>query len=435
MEALKNEKVLAVDFEWQVDIKPGDNHKLSLAQVSSATHCYIWCLFQFQQRPEGLFALLSDSKITKVGCGMRGSDMQKLAISGLAVEEPIVRQKHGKPTYNYPLPSHFIDIQDFKYQGQKLPFIGLDHQAALFLRKQLPHVINCTKAKWHTITKDERVRRYAALDAYATYLVYMAQSTKSYLEPLIDPVELAILRMPLLTLRHKGEIPTYSVVSAPVPSSKASILTSVSAPPTPLPDAAPGVNEQPMPLHPQIHVIADSSYASSSSSPNSARLEHAEMRRETASQPPNANASSSSSRSQPALRQGPSNREGGRKPRQPRFAPKATSTSGAAATPAFAPNSASPVSEASSSAPNHTNAPKQRVSPPPANSSPNQGATRTAKRQRANMPVYAKVTSPITPNQEPVTELNSANSSMGNKASPGPSQSTSQFLRSQPRPK
>lgn len=170
---LKNRSVIGLDCEWVPDFKPGADAPLSIVQVCDGESCYLWLLFQFRGVPTGLHSLITNESIVKVGCGMRGSDLYKLARSKLPVGPGIYVKKGAKLRYD--LPAHFEDVQDYKIgpnKDEKAPFLGLDHLQGLYLRRRAPVAVKSTNAQWRFIEQRSKILYYAVTDAYAAFLIY-----------------------------------------------------------------------------------------------------------------------------------------------------------------------------------------------------------------------------------------------------------------------
>lgn len=165
---LKNQPVLAIDFEWQPDLR-GENNPLSIAQVGTLERCYVWCLFLFDGPCGGLQDLLQDQNIKKVGCGLRTNDLKKLETTGYEL-----------PHYS-DLPPGFEDVQDYKYRGAMLPWKNLKYLVKIFC--QLDFVdkkLDLQSVNWTRIHTDVDMLKYAVLDVYAVMLIY--EENKKLLE-------------------------------------------------------------------------------------------------------------------------------------------------------------------------------------------------------------------------------------------------------------
>lgn len=175
-EVLKARSVIGLDCEWVPDFKPGADAPLSLVQICDGETCYLWLLFQFRGTPHGLHSLLTDESITKVGCGMRGSDLRKFARSKMPVCPGVpYKFKSGATNMKYELPKHFEDIQDYNQtleKGRQAPYSGLDHLQAFYVRRRAPVAVKSTSTKWHLIEIRSKTQFYAITDAYAALLIY-----------------------------------------------------------------------------------------------------------------------------------------------------------------------------------------------------------------------------------------------------------------------
>lgn len=161
---LSKEKVVAIDFEWQPDTA-NTNHPIALAQVSTLTHCYVWCLFEFADPCPGLANLLLNESIKKVGCGLRSADVRKLEVSGYDV--PQTRD----------LPRGFIDIQDYRHpSGLVLAWTNLKYLVNFYCHVDYADKkINHLEMNWSNVISNWKLLNYAVLDAYSTLLVHNAQ--------------------------------------------------------------------------------------------------------------------------------------------------------------------------------------------------------------------------------------------------------------------
>ena len=160
---LSREEVVGIDFEWQPDVGKA-NHPLSLAQVATSTHCYIWCLFAFDTPCTGLMDLLEGDTIKKVGCGFRSNDLKKLELSGYSL--PMISD----------LPEGFEDIQDYEHPViGLLPWKSLKYLVRVFCGLEyIDKQLDVLKVNWSNIAKDKEMLKYAVLDAYSVLLVHNA---------------------------------------------------------------------------------------------------------------------------------------------------------------------------------------------------------------------------------------------------------------------
>lgn len=161
-EELSKATFVGIDFEWQPDLLK-TNHPLSLAQVSTHTHCYIWCLFMFDAPCPGLSDLLYNDSIKKVGCGFRTNDLKKLEVSGYAL----------LPTRD--LPPGFEDIQDYKHPTHFLAWKNLKFLLRCFCNLEyVEKKLDVRTINWRNIAKDNEMLKYAVLDAYSVVLIHDA---------------------------------------------------------------------------------------------------------------------------------------------------------------------------------------------------------------------------------------------------------------------
>lgn len=177
-EILSKEKVIGIDCEWVPDWVPGrPPNPISIVQVCNGATCYIWLLFQYRGVPRGLHSLLINHQITKVGCGMRGSDLGKLGISKMPVGPAIEKKdKSGTTKLYYELPEHFEDVQDYVFgddEDEKPPYSGLEHLMAFILDRRSPSTLQSVKVKWHLIERRSDIQLYAVTDAYAVYCMHL----------------------------------------------------------------------------------------------------------------------------------------------------------------------------------------------------------------------------------------------------------------------
>ncbi len=146
---LLSQELLGVDTETRPSFKKGVIHKVSLLQVATPTHCFLFRLNIIGITP-AIIRLLEDTRVPKVGLSWH--------------DDILSLKRRTKFT-----PGLFIDIQ--KMVGK----IGIEDQS---LQKLYANLFGLRIKKreqlsnWDSMTLTEAQRRYAATDAWACIRIY-----------------------------------------------------------------------------------------------------------------------------------------------------------------------------------------------------------------------------------------------------------------------
>jgi len=147
---LKQSAFLGVDTETKPSFTRGVHHKISLVQISSLEHCFLFRLNKIGF-PKELADLLADEKIMKIGLALRDD------FAGLN------RIQKFKP-------ANFVDIQSIAREYGILE-LGLQKVYALIFGHKISKSQQLTN--WESTTLTEQQQRYAATDAWASLIIYM----------------------------------------------------------------------------------------------------------------------------------------------------------------------------------------------------------------------------------------------------------------------
>ncbi len=146
---LLSQELLGIDTETRPSFRKGVTHKVSLLQVATATHCFLFRLNHIGMTP-AIIRLLEDKKVPKVG---------------LSWHDDILSLKR-RTTFT---PGYFIDIQDLVGE------IGIED---LSLQKLYANLFGMKIRKreqlsnWESDILTDAQKRYAATDAWACIVIY-----------------------------------------------------------------------------------------------------------------------------------------------------------------------------------------------------------------------------------------------------------------------
>ncbi len=144
-----NQTVLGFDTESKPSFKKGIQSKISIIQLADDKNALIFRIQHYRIHTE-LIALFENKNIIKVGSGIKQD----------------LKQLQQVCTFN---PQSFVDLQDLlKQKGYEV--MGLKKMTELFLNKKLSK--RQQLSNWNKPQLTEAQIRYAATDAYATYLLY-----------------------------------------------------------------------------------------------------------------------------------------------------------------------------------------------------------------------------------------------------------------------
>lgn len=158
VEELRKSSIVGIDTETKPSFTRGTSHKVSLLQISTLEHCFLFRLNKINF-PDVLAEFLADEKIKKIGLSLRDD------LSGL--------NKHH--TFK---PGNFIDIQTIaQYYG--IMELSLQKIYAILFGKKISKSQRLTN--WESPELSEQQQRYAATDAWASLQIYLELITQKKL--------------------------------------------------------------------------------------------------------------------------------------------------------------------------------------------------------------------------------------------------------------
>jgi len=174
IEELRKADIVGVDTETKPSFTRGTRHKISLVQISTLDHCY---LFRLNKTgfPLELAQFLADDRILKIGLALRDD------FSGLNKLLPFK-------------PANFIDLQSI-VNSYGILEMGLQKIFAIVFGRKISKAQRLTN--WESPELTEQQQRYAATDAWASMLIYVQllrekKLTKKQIEKLILEVNAGI---------------------------------------------------------------------------------------------------------------------------------------------------------------------------------------------------------------------------------------------------
>lgn len=151
IEALQGEKVLGFDTETRAAFKKGESYDVSLLQLGTKSHVYLFRLNKFKILPE-ITQILADPNIVKAGVAVR-DDIK--AIKKLLDFED----------------SNFVDLADVARE-KSIENFGLRALTAILLGKRLSKRAKISNWDRHELTPEQIT--YAACDASVGIEIYHA---------------------------------------------------------------------------------------------------------------------------------------------------------------------------------------------------------------------------------------------------------------------
>ena len=150
IEELRQSNVVGLDTETKPSFTRGTHHKVSLVQISTLDHCFLFRrnLIDF---PAALAEFLADDKIQKIGLSLRDD------LIGL-------NKRH---TFK---PAGFIDIQTIA-QHYGIMELSLQKVYAIIFGKKISKSQRLTN--WENPELSDQQQRYAATDAWASLQIYL----------------------------------------------------------------------------------------------------------------------------------------------------------------------------------------------------------------------------------------------------------------------
>jgi ribonuclease D len=185
---LRRNKVVGIDTETKPAFIRGTHHKVSLVQISTLDHCFLFRLNKIDF-PTALADFLADDSIRKIGLSLRDD------LSGL--------NKH----HNFK-PANFIDIQSIA-QSYGIMELSLQKIYAILFGKKISKSQRLTN--WENPELTELQQRYAATDAWASLQIYLQlmkenKLTKKQIDKMIQ--EKLMEQREQQALRNQPEIST-----------------------------------------------------------------------------------------------------------------------------------------------------------------------------------------------------------------------------------
>jgi ribonuclease D len=150
IEELRRSQVVGLDTETKPAFTRGTHHKVSLVQISTLDHCFLFRLNK-TNFPPALADFLSDEKVLKIGLSLRDD------FSGL--------NKHQVFK-----PANFVDIQTIA-QSYGIMELSLQKIYAILFGKKISK--SQRLSNWENPELSEQQQRYAATDAWASLQIYL----------------------------------------------------------------------------------------------------------------------------------------------------------------------------------------------------------------------------------------------------------------------
>ena len=158
IEELRRSKVVGLDTETKPSFTRGTHHKVSLVQISTLDHCFLFRLNK-TNFPHALADFLSDESVRKIGLSLRDD------FSGL--------NKH-----HIFKPANFVDIQSIA-QSYGIMELSLQKIYAILFGKKISK--SQRLSNWESPELTEQQQRYAATDAWASLQIYLQLMTETKL--------------------------------------------------------------------------------------------------------------------------------------------------------------------------------------------------------------------------------------------------------------
>lgn len=150
IDELRMSKVVGLDTETKPSFTRGTHHKVSLVQISTLNHCFLFRLNKIDF-PASLAEFLADESVKKIGLSLRDD------FSGL--------NKHQVFK-----PANFVDIQTIA-QSYGIMELSLQKIYAILFAKKISK--SQRLSNWESPDLTEQQQRYAATDAWASLQIYL----------------------------------------------------------------------------------------------------------------------------------------------------------------------------------------------------------------------------------------------------------------------
>lgn len=158
IEELRKSPVVGIDTETKPSFTRGTHHKVSLVQISTLDHCFLFRLNK-TNFPPALSDFLADESVKKIGLSLRDD------FSGL--------NKH-----HIFKPANFVDIQSIA-QSYGIMELSLQKIYAILFGKKISK--SQRLSNWESPELTEQQQRYAATDAWASLQIYLQLMTEQKL--------------------------------------------------------------------------------------------------------------------------------------------------------------------------------------------------------------------------------------------------------------
>ena len=155
---LRRSPVVGLDTETKPSFTRGTHHKVSLVQISTLDHCFLFRLNK-TNFPPALADFLADESTKKIGLSLRDD------FSGL--------NKHQVFK-----PANFVDIQTIA-QSYGIMELSLQKVYAILFGKKISK--SQRLSNWESPELTEQQQRYAATDAWASLQIYLQLMTEQKL--------------------------------------------------------------------------------------------------------------------------------------------------------------------------------------------------------------------------------------------------------------
>jgi len=150
IDELRKCKIVGIDTETKPSFTRGTHYKVSLLQISTTDHCYLFRLNKIPF-PEELAAFLANDKIRKIGLALHDD------FTGLN------RHLAFKP-------ANFIDLQSI-VKSYGILELGLQKIFAIVFQQKISKSQRLTNWENDVLTEQQQI--YAATDAWASLLIYL----------------------------------------------------------------------------------------------------------------------------------------------------------------------------------------------------------------------------------------------------------------------
>jgi ribonuclease D len=150
IDELRKAHIVGLDTETKPSFTRGTHYKVSLVQISTLNHCFLFRLNKIDF-PASLAEFLADEKIKKIGLSLRDD------LAGL-------NRQHAFH------PANCVDIQTIARNYGVLE-LGLQKIYAILFGKKISKSQRLTN--WESPELTEQQQRYAATDAWASLQIYL----------------------------------------------------------------------------------------------------------------------------------------------------------------------------------------------------------------------------------------------------------------------